>query len=544
MSTGTPRWNGWSAEGDEPSLNRSAARLLESLVGTGSAPYDAGLGDVVGHVPASRLPAHDLVDGDPEGRVRHARGQSFPDWVAMRTGRMGFVPDGVAHPTDGDAVRELLRYAGDVGARVVPYGGGTSVVGGVTTAGGDVDDAPVLTVDMRRISGLRRLGASSGLATFGAGTLGPAVEAALREREWTLGHYPQSYERSTLGGWVATRSAGQQSLGFGRIEDLFAGGTLEAPAGSVSLPAHPASAAGPDLRHLVLGSEGRLGILTDVTVRTIPRPQVESASAIFLPSWEAALTLARDLAQARIPLSFLRTMSPEETEVTLALAGSSGRLGLVLRYLDLRGATDGRCLVLVGFSGRRRIVNSVQRDVSDLARARGGVGVGGSFADAWRRERFRSAGLRDTLWASGYGVDTIETAIDWPRLPALQTAVETAIRDAVAGVGGTGDGERTLVFSHISHVYPTGASLYTTAIFRLAADPDETLERWRALKGAASRAIVDAGATISHQHGVGRDHAPHLASEKGALGMEVLGDVARRLDPDGLMNPGALLGDR
>ncbi len=534
-------------------------------IGPGRRQRDATLHDVIDQVSAGRLPRHPLIDASPEARALHARGQSFADWVALRSGRLGVVPDGVARPADGEAVRDLLRFAATVGARVIPFGGGTSVVGGVTPAGGgagsahasgsDTDLRPVLTIDLRGIAGLRRLGASSGLATFGAGTVGPAIDGALRERGWTLGHFPQSYERSTLGGWVATRSAGQQSLGFGRIEDLFAGGTLESPAGTIELAAHPASAAGPDLRQLVLGSEGRLGILTDVTVRAIPVAQSSAMTAIFLPSWESALTFARDLAQARLPLSLVRILSPEETEVTLALAGPSRRLDLVRRYLGIRGMVAGRCLMIIGFDGRRRLVNAMQREVTELARTRKGVGVGGALANAWRRERFRSAGLRDTLWAAGYGVDTIETATDWPRLPALQAALEGAIRAAVTGVaverrggdpansGGPADGEQALAFSHVSHVYPTGASLYTTVVFRLADDPDETLQRWRALKAAAGAVIVEHGATITHQHGVGRDHAPYLAAEKGALGMAVLGDVARRLDPDGLMNPGVLLDD-
>lgn len=534
MSGGPPPWNGWAGAEDRPSLNGTARRLLADRIGPGTVTTDASLDDVVGTVAAGRLPAHPLVDDAPEGRVRHASGQSFPDWVARRSGRIDGVPDAVAYPADGEAVRDLLRYAAEVGARVIPFGGGTSVVGGVTRPR---DEVPHLTVDLGRLAGMQRLGASSGLATFGAGTVGPAIEDALRERGWTLGHYPQSYERSTLGGWVATRSAGQQSLGFGRIEDLFAGGTLEAPAGTLDLPAHPGSAAGPDLRQLALGSEGRLGILTDITVRAVPLPQTESMTAMFLPSWEAALTLARDLVQAGLPMSMVRVLSPAETVVTLTLAGRSARKALMTRYLGMRGVTTDRSLMLIGFSGRRRIVDATRREVSELGRARGGIGVGGALTGAWRRERFRSAGLRDALWAAGYGVDTVETATDWPRLPALQEGIEGRIVAAAA----TAFDERALVFSHLSHVYPTGASLYTTIIFQLAADPDETLARWTALKAAASSSIVDHGATISHQHGVGRDHAAHLAAEKGALGMDVLRDVARRLDPAGTMNPGALL---
>ncbi|MCZ7669624.1 MAG: FAD-binding oxidoreductase [Chloroflexi bacterium] len=211
-------------------------------------------------------------------RLRHARGQSLPDWVALRRGRIPAFPDGVAFPTLDVEVRDAIRYAQEVGAKLIPYGGGTSVVGHINPQAGD---APVLTINMQRLNNLRHFDATSQLATFGAGVSGPDVEAQLRARGFTLGHYPQSFGLSTLGGWVVTRSSGQQSLGYGRIEDLFAGGVMETPSGRWELLAHPASAAGPDLRHLVLGSEGRLGILTEATVRATPLPEEEAFHGLF-----------------------------------------------------------------------------------------------------------------------------------------------------------------------------------------------------------------------------------------------------------------------
>ena len=197
------RWNGWGDESVVARLPAQASVFLARLVGDGSPPLDAGLDEVLGSAPAPRLPAHPLVSVEPLDRLRHARGQSLPDWVALRTGRIDTWPDGVAHPTTDGDVRRLLRFAAEVGARVIPYGGGTSVVGHLTPPTGE---APVLTIDLSRLTGLRRFEARSGLATFGAGTAGPDLEAALRARGWTLGHYPQSFEYSTLGGWVATRS--------------------------------------------------------------------------------------------------------------------------------------------------------------------------------------------------------------------------------------------------------------------------------------------------------------------------------------------------
>lgn len=527
------RWNGWGDEAIHDELPAAGAAAIEWVIGPAAPPRDATLAEVVAAVAGSRLPAHRLVSDDPETRVRHARGQSLPDWVALRTGRLGAVPDGVAFPSDAAGVRELLTWAAAVGARVIPWGGGTSVVGGVTPA---ADGSPWLTISLARLAGLRNLDEGSLLATFGAGTAGPDVEAALAARGLTLGHYPQSWELSTVGGWVAARSSGQQSAGYGRIEALFAGGTVEAPAGTLVMPPHPASAAGPDLRQAVLGSEGRLGILTDAVLRVSPLPEVEAFPTLFLPDWDRALAFTGEVARARLPLAMVRTSTPAETWTNLALAGHERTLGLLRRYLAARGAGPGRCMVLVGLVGRRRVMRAAHAEVLAIAAEHGAVRAPATFGRQWHRNRFRTPYLRNTLWEAGYAVDTLETAVSWDRVPAMAAALAPALRRGL-----TDEGERVHAFTHLSHVYPTGSSLYTTYVFRLADDPDATLERWRRLKALASEEIVRLGGTISHQHGVGSDHAAYLAAEKGELGMAALGDLARRFDPDEILHPGVLL---
>ncbi len=527
------RWNGWGDERAVAALPDGAPSFLDPIVGRGTPPADVTLDEVVAAVPPSRLAAHPLVSTDALDRVLHARGQSLPDWIALRSGRIATFPDGVAMPADDAEVRTLLAYAAATGARLIPYGGGTSVVGGVTPLGGD---APSLTVDLARLARLRRFDDRSGLATFGAGVTGPVLEATLGARGWTLGHYPQSFEYSTLGGWVATRSCGQESLGYGRIEALFAGGRLEAPAGTLELPAHPASAAGPDLRQLVLGSEGRLGVLTEAVVRAVPLPPRQRYLALFLPDLERGLAAVRDLAQARLPLSMIRLSTPAETSTTLAMAGRPALTDLLVRYLRTRGLGPRRCLLVLGVAGRPRLARVVEREALGIVRGHGGVHSPGGLGRRWQRERFRTPYLRNALWEAGYAVDTVETAAEWSRVPALLAGLAPSLRRGLADIG-----EGVHAFTHLSHVYPSGSSVYTTYLFRLATDPDETLRRWRTLKALASRAIVDAGGTISHQHGVGTDHAPYLEAEKGALGMALIADVARRLDPDGLMDPGKLL---
>ena len=526
------RWNGWGDDTIPYHLPAQASATLDEWVGRGTPPRDAALADVLAAVPPGRLPAHRLVRTESGDRLLHARGQSLPDWVALRSGRIAAFPDGVAYPQNEDEVADLLAYAAASGAHLIPFGGGTSVVGHINPQPGD---RPVLTVNLRRMNQLLRFDSVSHLATFGAGVSGPELEAQLRARGFTLGHFPQSFEYSTLGGWVATRSSGQQSLRYGRIESLFAGGTLLSPGGALRMPPFPASAAGPDLRQLVLGSEGRMGILTEATVRVTPLPEHEEFHAVFFPSFAAGLTATRQIVQARLPLSLLRFSTPTETQTTLALAGHERVIGLLETLLSVRGVGGEKCMLLCGFTGPAATMRETRKQTLELCRAQGGVSAGRRFGEQWIEGRFRTPYLRNTLWELGYAVDTLETATTWDNVPRLLAQIETALRGAPIG-----DGERVHVFTHLSHVYAQGASIYTTYLFRLAADPDETLARWQALKGAASTAIVAGGGTISHQHGVGRDHAPYLAAEKGALGLSALSAAVRCFDPHGQMNPGVL----
>ena len=417
-------------------------------------------------------------------------------------------------------------------AVLIPYGAGTSVVGGVSVR---PSERPVITVDLGRLSGIRAFDERSALVTVGAGTTGPWLDTELAADGWTVGHEPQSWELATVGGWVAARGAGLRSLGQGRIEALFAGGTLEAPAGTLTMPAHPASAAGPDLRQLVLGSEGRLGILTDVVLRASPVPELDVVDAHALPSWEAGVEAARALAQQRPGLSFVRLSTPTETRSVLAMAEHPRQVRALRAYLRARRVPDGWALLLVGASGRRGPTRAALRDAAAIARGHGAVGVPG-LAASWRRGRFRAPYLRNTLWEAGYASDTLETATDWTRLPAVARNVAHALRHGLDD-----QGERVHVFSHLSHVYPSGSSLYVTYLYRIATDPDVTLQRWRTLKTAASDAIAAGGGTISHHHGIGVDHAPYLPAEKGELGMAALRAAIGTFDPDGLMNPGVLV---
>lgn len=527
------RWNGWGDDATIFELPEGAKIMLEQLLGEATATPDASLEEVLEQVPSSRLPKHRLVSDAPEQRLRRCRGQSLPDWVALRSGRLTTFPDGVATPkTDGE-VRELIHYAQKADVRLIPYGGGTSVLGHINPLPGD---APVLTIDLSELSQLRHLDLTAHLATFGAGVAGPTLEEELNQRGFTLGHYPQSFELSTLGGWVVTRSAGQQSLHYGRIEELFAGGRLESPAGTMELAALPGSAAGPDLRQVVLGSEGRLGVLTEVTVRVSPLPEVEEFHSVFFPEFEQALAAAREMAQTQLPLSMLRVSTGTETATTLALAGHKWLVAGLERLLALRGIGDDKCMLMIGVTGNRNVTRTALKEALAISTNHDGWHLGQTMGKAWHKNRFHAPYARNTLWEAGYAVDTLETAIDWSGLPGLIEAIEQRLSTGLEEVD-----ERVHVFTHLSHLYTSGSNIYTTYIFRRAGDPDETLRRWELLKGAASEAIVEAGGTISHQHGIGTDHRQYLAREKGELAMSTLGDLCHRFDPEGVMNPGKLI---
>ena len=527
------RWNGWGDEAKSYPVKSSAKQFIEQKLGAAKALPEASLESVLNKVPESRLPEHSLVSTDSEDRLRHTRGQSLPDWLAMRSGEFGVFPDGVAFPASAAEVRSILDYAKKHNVMLIPFGGGTSVVGHITPP---PSERPVLTVDMRRMSQLLDLDEKSLIATFGAGVVGPDLEAQLRARGYMLGHFPQSFELSTLGGWVASRSSGQQSMRYGRIEQMFAGGSMETLKGTLEIPTFPASSAGPDIREMILGSEGRMGIITEVKVRVLPLPEQESFRVAFLPDWQSAEKLVRKIVQGKLQLSMLRLSNAVETATQLVLAGHPHLVGGLEKYLNLRGMGEGKCMLTYGLTGSRAQCRAALRQTNRLIRSAGGITTGTTLGKKWQHSRFRSPYLRETLWELGYVVDTMETATDWPNVTRMMGAIEGALKDAAGG-------EPVHQFSHLSHLYPQGSSIYTTYLFKMAGSYEETLARWECYKARASEAIVANRGTISHQHGVGCDHAPYLLAEKGALGLGAIDQLCHYFDPEQRMNSGKLLPD-
>lgn len=527
------RWNGWGDEANKMDLPPTGETFLAEVVGSAKPLRDATWDEVQQQVPPSRLPEHALIDRSDEQRIRHARGQSLPDWLAMRSGQFDYFPDGVAFPETRDQVAELVEFCYQQGIVLIPYGGGTSVAGHINPFN---SQRPILTVAMTRMSRLLDFDEDSQIATFGAGTPGPLVESQLRAKGYTLGHYPQSFELSTVGGWVASRSSGQQSLRYGRIEQMFAGGSVETPQGRMEIPTIPASSAGPDLREIFMGTEGRMGIISEVKVRVTPLAEQEDFYVIFFPSWDQAKHAAKRLVQGKTQLSMLRLSNAIETVTQLALAGHPGQIALMEKFLSWRGASEGKCMMTLGVTGNPAQCRAALSLVKKTVRPYGGVYTGDYLGKKWAQKRFMMPYLREALWELGYVVDTLETSVDWSKVDPVLNKMEDSLRHGLQQ-----EGEKVHVFTHLSHFYSQGSSIYTTYVFRAGKDYAETLSRWQKLKSTTSEVIVRNGGTISHQHGVGKDHAPYLHVEKGPLGMSLLRTLCASMDTKGLLNPGTLL---
>ncbi len=533
------KWWGWGDPSVEPELDGSALATLRERIGElRSSPGSRTLGDFQ-IPPAQALPTTlietvgaERVFTDLEDRIRHATGRGYVDLARLRSGELPAAPDAVLLPADAAAVKRILELCASEGVAVVPYGGGTSVVGGIEPLRGEHNR--VISLDLSQLREIE-VDRRSLTARLGAGLRGPEAEAGLAEHGLVLGHYPQSFEYATIGGFAATRSAGQASSGYGRFDSLVSSVRLIAPAGDLRTLATPHTAAGPALRELVVGSEGVFGVIPDVTVRVRPAPRQRRYEAWMAESFEAGTEIVRALAQGPGLPDVIRVSDEEETEVSLTLSGPRGLAGgLFGGYLGLRRRRGGS-LVIVGLEGEEESV-ARRRALSVRAlRAGGAAYLGQAAGRSWEHGRYQGPYLRDTLMEMGAMVETLETSHTWSGLSALHRAVGSAIRDSLAG-----QGTPALVFCHLSHAYADGASLYFTFISR--AREGAEIEQWRQVKRAASEAIVAKGATITHHHAVGRDHAPYMEAEVGKTGLEVLRAVKDQLDPAGIMNPGKLLG--
>ena len=550
------RWNGWGAVDHPNPLPDGAAQwnLLRDALGLTTLPSTPPkkLADCV--LPLNQLPAavkHGLEEIVGTGNVHvsdferafHARGQSYHDLLHLRAGDLGLSPDAVVYPQSASQVEHVLALCAERNVAVVPFGGGSSVVGGVNAHAKSVG-GPIITLDMTAMNNVLKIDKYAMTATIEAGIYGPDLEHQLAKHGVTLSHFPQSFQFSTLGGWIAARGAGQQSNRYGKAEKWFMGAKLATPQGVWDTKAFPASAAGPNLAQLLCGSEGTLGVICEATVKIHDIPKAKDYRGYLLPNFETGLALARQINHADIPIAMLRLSDPDETGYFQAFsAGSAFGLKAYFQKLYLRWKRmgDAPCLMLIGLEGEPVTVAWARAQTSSLCRKAGALSLGTGPGKKWYHSRFDSPFARDPMLDRGIGIDTLETAASWSNLIELQSKVRAAILQAIASdtPDASTQGLNGICMSHLSHSYPDGASLYFTFLF--PRDLENEVAQWQKIKRAATDAITAHGGTITHHHGIGTDHAPWLEEEKGAIGMNLLRQIKSELDPSGIMNPEKLI---
>src|SRR6201996_5981828 len=523
------KWNAWGDPAAATPLSEGIRSLLKQAVGVedrGAAELrpdqvqlrPSALSDADTDALAAIVGADHCRTADHD-RLLPAGGKSTIDLLRRRDPEQD-APDAVLLPGDDDSVAAILRYCSEHGIAVVPFGGGTSVVGGLDPIRAEF--GAVVSIDLRRLDQLISLDEESGQAVFGAGVTGPDAERLLGAHGFSLGHFPQSFEYATIGGFAATRSSGQDSAGYGRFNDMVRGLRVVTPVGIMDLGRAPESAAGPDLRQLIIGSEGTFGVITRVRLRVHRAPEAVAYEAWSFPDFATGAAALRAVTQNATGPTVIRLSDEVETGVNLATTESIGESQIT-----------GGCLGITVFEGTKEHVESRQGETSALLAARGGTSLGGGPARAWERGRFGAPYLRDSLLAAGALCETLETATDWSNVPALKAAVTEALTTSLAETG-----TPALVMCHVSHVYPTGASLYFTVVAGQRGNP---IEQWKAAKKAASDAIMATGGTITHHHAVGADHRPWMRDEVGELGVQFLRAVKATLAPAGILNPGKLI---
>lgn len=523
----------WGTPEEKKALSPSIQKMLKKLLNASSENVRHPAEEEI-RISESRLPEADLtalraivgdeyVSTEPLQRLRRSRGKSYPDLMDMRSGKTLDAPDAVVAPASEEEVLDILRHCSEKKIAVVPFGGGTSVVGGVNPVRENF--TALLSVDLTRFDKLEDVDDVSLEATLGAGLSGPHAEMLLEKHGLQLGHFPQSFPYACIGGYAATRSSGQSSAGYGRFDEMVRSFTIVTPQGIIKVGHNaPKSAAGPDLRGLFLGSEGTFGIITRVRLRVHRIPEVKRYEAFSFKDFEAGANAVRHVVQTGTGPTVIRLSDEMESSVNLTSTDSIGESDA-----DQRG-----CLCLTMYEGTDEHTRSRHEETRALLLSLGGQSLGEGPVRQWEKGRFGAPVLRDGLLDNGAVCETLETATDWSNVPRLKKAVTQAIGDHLAKTG-----TPVLIMCHVSHVYEGGCSLYFTII--AGQDPKDPDTQWWNTKKAVCQAIVKNGGTISHHHAVGADHRDYLPEEIGETNISVLCAVKNHLDPAGILNPGKLI---
>ncbi len=548
------KWWGWGAEGmeftdaDKPDLGPfirgklglDVRRVTASVPSFGSLriPESALAPPLRGELERALGAEH--VSTDPLDRVVHGRGKSLRDLIRQRRGDLPRLPDVVVRPVSEQQVVAVLQAAVTHDAVVIPFGGGSSISGSLEPEA--TEQRPVISVDLSRLDAVLEVDRASGLARIQAGILGPALEDQLGVHGFTLGHVPDSFTHSTLGGWIATRSSGMQSDRYGDIADMTKGLRVVTPSGLLEVRPIPSMSAGPSIREMILGSEGRLGIITEATMQVRPLPEQRTILGYLFPRFGDGLAAMQEIAHSECSVSVTRVSDAPETQFSFAMRkpptlverAQSAALQLYLKR-RLGWDVSQMCLSFIGYEGSRRSVAAQRHAVGQIVKRHGGLCIGSGPGALYDQKKFDTPYIRDYLLDRGGAGDVSETAMPWSRLLPVYDAVTTAANGAFRSLGVQG-----YLMCHLSHSYQTGACLYFTFAFRSGVGED-MLAQYDVVKSAIQQSFVDNGATLSHHHAVGTEHAPWLQQDISEPATTILRALFGGTDPDRHLNPGKIL---
>jgi alkyldihydroxyacetonephosphate synthase len=548
------RWWGWGDDGvsftheDKPALGPFLQRALDvdvTRVTSRPAAFDDLSIPEGSLAPGLRAALEQALDGDgsvstdPRDRVTHARGKSLRDLVRHRRGELGRLPDVVVRPRDEDAVAAIMRAALEADAVLIPFGGGTSISGSLEAR--EDERRAVISLDLSRLARVLAVDAPSRLARVQAGAFGPDLERQLNAQGWTLGHFPDSFTHSTLGGWIATRSSGMQSDRYGDIGDLTRAVRVVTPAGTLATRPVPSTSTGPSVREMVLGSEGRLGVITEATVHVRRVPEQRVILGYLFPTWAEGLAAMQDIAAGETDASVTRVSDAYETRFSFATRKDPTILDRVkstalTTYLQRRRGFDveAMCLSFIGYEGSSRHVAAQRKAVGRIVSRHGGICIGTSPGELYDQKKFDTPYIRDFLLDRGALADVSETSAPWSRLSDLYDSVFASAHGAFDELG-----VRGYIMCHLSHSYHAGACLYFTFAFKPTPNGDG-LGEYDLVKSAIQQAFIDAGATLSHHHAVGTEHARWLEEDISAPGVAMLRALFAGVDPGDNLNPGKI----
>lgn len=552
------KWWGWGEEGVffNYSNKPAFAPFVKKHLGidlrprqTDTIPFDALT------VPDSPLPdslrealvgatASDRVTTDAHDRVVHGHGSSVTELLHVSRFDYGRLPEVVVYPESEAEVAAVLAACVAADAVVVPFGGGTNISRSLQLD--PAETRPIVSLDLGLITGVVELDEESGLALVGAGTLGPDLEEELNSRGWTLGHFPDSFTHSTVGGWAATRSSGMQSDKYGDIADIVRGMTVVRPSGVVRLKPVPSESTGPSLREMFIGSEGRLGVITDLWLRVHRLPEERVVVAYMYPTWEAAVEAIHAMADAEIPTTFVRISDANETAFSLSTQKEALTLKKKIEhrgqeelwaFMRRRGwDTDQMCISYVCFEGSTGDVDERRRQVVKIAKAHGALVLGTGPGALYDQKKFDTPYLRDFLLEQHVMGDVSETAAPWSKINLVHDGVYVAAKEAFAKLGKPG-----FIMCHLSHSYHVGACLYFTFAFQAGEDHEDADREYATVKTAIQQAFVDHGGTLSHHHGVGMEHAPWMEQVLSTEGVGIMRTLFTATDPGNHLNPGKII---